>query len=63
MDVKKNYLEILLPKMVSAKYVTASMLECENYLQDAGDFQHTQTNIDMKTIAFKGVRVVMPTSL
>ena len=32
LDVKKNYLEILLPKMVSARYVTACMLECENYL-------------------------------
>ena len=59
----KNYLEIQLPKMVSARYVTACMLECENYLEASGDFLHTETNIDMKTIAFKGVRVVVPTEL
>ena len=49
--------------MVSARYVTACMLECENYLEASGDFLHTETNIDMKTIAFKGVRVVVPTKL
>ena len=59
----KNYLEIKLPKMVSARYVTACMLECENYLEASGDFLHTETNIDIKTIAFKGVRVVVPTEL
>ena len=63
MDVKKNCLEIVLPKIVSARYVTACLLECENYLEAAGDFVHTDTNIDMKTIAFKGVRVVIPTEL
>ena len=62
-NVFKNYLEIELPKMVSARYVTACMLECENYLQDSGDLYHDQTNIDIKTIAFKGLRVVLPTEV
>lgn len=41
--------------MIAAKFVTASMLECENYVQEAG--APPETNIDMKSIAFKGVRL------
>jgi hypothetical protein len=49
--------EFVLPRLVSARYVTASMLDCENYLDEDDRNIHPHSNIDMKSIAFKGTRV------
>jgi hypothetical protein len=41
----------------ATKYITVSLLECENYLGEVMDPDHlpgTPTNIDMKSVSFQG---------
>ena len=44
--------EVILQRKVATKYLTVSLLNCENYLAEAGDQIHTATNIDMKSVSF-----------
>ena len=53
----------MLPKKVAAKYVTAAMIEPENYLQEFGDDQHPNPNIDLAAILLYGSITKIPEDL
>lgn len=47
--------EVVLPRKVSAKYVTVSILESEDYMWQVGSpIAHMGKNVDFKTVAFMG---------
>lgn len=54
---KNQIVEVKLKRPFSGKYFTVSFIEVENYLHDAGDFEHEETNIDFKSVSFMGTRV------
>ena len=51
---RDELLEFLLPHPVTTKFVTAVLVESENYLQVDGDNEHPNPNVDVGAILFSG---------
>ena len=47
-------IEIILPRTVSTKFVTAAFIESENYLEGIELMMHPHPNVDCQSILFSG---------
>ena len=57
-------LEFHLPRNVTTRFVTAVMIEPENYLeQDGDDDIHPVPNVDVQGIVFSGKKIKVPTQI
>ena len=52
-------IELIFPRKVTAKFVTAMILDSENYLDVADDPAHPDPNVDIQAIVFLGKKLTL----